>query len=96
MVDMVDRFTGWVQLHRPHGDQTMGPVHNTWLENLEWICDSLPSKLLFQFKHISLFQIFPTSKYATFDEVVAEFLKQDEMSQLSPKAAAFAVAGAVR
>ena len=48
-------------------------------------------------QHIpALPQTFPTSKYATFGEVVSEFLKQDEMLKLSPKAAAFAVAGAVR
>jgi glucokinase len=38
---------------------------------------------------------FPTSKHDTFDEVVEEFLKEPALAQLTPKAAAFAVAGAV-
>ena len=40
-------------------------------------------------------QTFPTSKYDTFDAVVTEFLKDSEMAKHIPRAAAFAVAGAV-
>lgn len=44
--------------------------------------------------HVSL-QIYPTSEFDTFEEVVADFLQKPEVAKKRPEAAALAVAGAV-
>ena len=40
-------------------------------------------------------QTYPTSKFSTFEEVVAQFMQEKEVVPQPPKAAALAVAGAV-
>lgn len=86
-------------LHLHEGTAASLPTHMQQAPGNELPCThtciaasgcALPSPLL-----CHMCQTYPTNKFATFDEVVAAFLKEEKVAPHPPQAAALAVAGAV-